>query len=84
MRRSHDVEEEVDVGLVEAGEAVEHDDLCVGLVGLGEETLLEGLLLLDAGEELLVVVVAQDPTPVVVQDGQTLDGVQGGGLKYNL
>ena len=46
VRAAHDVEEEVDVRLVEAGEAVQHDDLGVGLVRLGEQVLLERLLLL--------------------------------------
>ena len=81
MGRSHDVEEEVDVGLVETGEAVEHNDLGVGLVRLGVEALLERLLLLDGGEEGLVVVVGQDAPAVVVEDGQALDGVEGRRLK---
>ena len=33
---AHDVEEQINVGLVEYGETVEHDDLAVGLVGLVE------------------------------------------------
>ena len=41
---SEDVEEEVDVGPVEDGEAVEHHDLVVGLRRLREETFFEGRL----------------------------------------
>lgn len=44
LRASEDVEEEVDVGPVEDGEAVEHDDLVVGLRRLREQALLEGRL----------------------------------------
>ena len=54
MRGSHDVEEEVDVGPVEAGEPVQHDDLAVGLVRLREQVLLERALLLDRREHILL------------------------------
>ena len=37
---------------------------------------------LDGGEQLLVVVVGEDPPSVVVQDGDGLHRVQGGGLKH--
>ena len=81
MAVPHDVEEEVHVRPVQAGEPVQHDDVGVGLVGLLEEVLLEGALLLDGGEEGAVVVVGQDPAAVVVQDGDRLHGVQRRGLK---
>lgn len=81
VRGAHDVEEEVDVAPVEAGHAVEHDDLAVGLVRLLEKALLERALLLHGRERLLVVVVGQDALAVVVQDGDALHRVQGRGLR---
>jgi hypothetical protein len=73
MWTSEDVKIEVDVGSVEDGEAVEHQDLGVGLGRLAEQALFEGRLLLERGEN--VEVVAEDTAAVIVQDQDALDGV---------
>ena len=74
MRSTEDVEEEINVGTVQDGEAVKHQDFGVGLRRFVEEAFLEGGLLLQGWQD--VVVVAEDPAPVVVQDQDPLDGEQ--------
>jgi hypothetical protein len=80
---AHDVEKEIDIASVNAGEAVEHDNFCVCSVRFVEEVLLERLLLLDCGKHVLVVVFGQNAVAVIVEDGHPLDGVQGWLLKCN-
>ena len=79
MGSPEDIEEEINVGSVQDGEAVEHQDLGVGLRRLVEEAFLEGGLLLQGGQH--VVVVAEDAASVVVQDQDPLDGEQRRWLK---
>lgn len=80
VRAAHHVEEQIDVVLVHTGEAVEHDDLGVEPMRLGEERLLEGLLFLERGKGVFVVVLGENAVAVAVQDEHALDGEQSGFL----
>jgi len=81
VRRADDVEEEVNVTLVETGEAIEHDDFGVRTVCLAEEALLEGLLFLGRWESVSVEVFGQNPIPIVVHYNHALQNVESGILQ---
>lgn len=84
VRISHDIEEQIDITLVDTGEAIQHDNFCIGSVSLVEQVLFEGFSLLDGGKGLDVVIFGQDPVPIAVQNNDAFDGVQGGFLKRPL
>lgn len=84
MRAADDEKEQIDVVLVDARQAVQHDDFRIEAVRFVEQRLLEGFLLLDAGEHVLIVVFGQNAVAVAVQNEHGFDGEQCGFLWMSL
>ncbi|GMS82228.1 hypothetical protein PENTCL1PPCAC_4403, partial [Pristionchus entomophagus] len=71
------VEVQIDVGTVQASDTVEKNDIGCGVsAGLAEQVLLEGLLVLDGAEDILVEVLSDDSVSILVQNDDSLDAVE--------
>lgn len=73
---AHDIEEKVNIWAVDAGKTIEHDDLCISSVCFLEEILFKFLLFLYCWKDVWVVVLCEQPVPIIVKDGNAFDDVQ--------